>query len=598
MVLVVWQLATGQQQFLPRLGESITSVSTEASGLLYGCVCSDNAIRIVDSASMDIVQYIQGVYRASKTVSTGLILEPRRGAAVFSGRSGMLQFFDYNQDKAVAELEVSPQNVISRTNEQPISYYHVEHAAFSPSGAHLITVECREEVSKVMLGDAGSSVLKFWCYDEREGSYVLNTRADTAHKGKITALAYHPKGNMAVTAGEDHSFKLWRLENREEAHKMAASNGNNEQLTLMWVCARVGNWREQAPQSVSFSPDGTLLAVSYGSVVTLWKPDSLSLVSTLPQKGTVKEMKFVAGSALLAVSTDEGVTLWNLLTCSVWWSYGGSIVRMVVHPHRPALALLAEFVGTSSEDGGEEKEEGEGEGGEAKATSEWGVILFGDAKSPIPTAAWPLEHGADSIAFAPAGGGKWAAVDMAASSPLQLLLIGAHLELSLLCDTEMAAQGEGSPSGDKIEFDASPFEATFGISTKALNGAPTTEKIGVGAKVTVGKGAEAVFGGTPSHAMPPLAKMFGQFIARMLPPKSKWDDAIEEVTERVGRYGTEMECGDESLAPGKPVVSRAQKRMLKQVEPAEAVYEAFEGYFGASSPTKSPKSSAKRKKSA
>jgi len=106
MVLVVWQLATGQQQFLPRLGEAITSVATEATGTLYGCVCGDNAIRIVDAASMDLAQYIQGVYRASKQLSTGLLIEPRNGAAVFSGRAGTLQFFDYAQDKSVGELEV------------------------------------------------------------------------------------------------------------------------------------------------------------------------------------------------------------------------------------------------------------------------------------------------------------------------------------------------------------------------------------------------------------------------------------------------------------------------------------------------------------
>jgi hypothetical protein len=48
-----------------------------------------------------------------------------------------------------------------------------------------------------------------------------------------------------------------------------------------------------------FSPDGTLLAVGYGNIVTLWRPDTLTLVGTLPHTERVTAAKFLAGTALL-----------------------------------------------------------------------------------------------------------------------------------------------------------------------------------------------------------------------------------------------------------------------------------------------------------
>ncbi len=42
-----------------------------------------------------------------------------------------------------------------------------------------------------------------------------------------------------------------------------------------------GDFRQQTPTAVSFSEDGSLLAISFDDTVTLWDPTSSNLKATL-----------------------------------------------------------------------------------------------------------------------------------------------------------------------------------------------------------------------------------------------------------------------------------------------------------------------------
>jgi len=571
MVLVIWQLDTGQQQFLPRLGEAIRTVTVDSAGSLYGCVCSDNAIRVVDAASMEMVQYVQGVYQASPAISSGLLVDPLRCAVAFSGRPGVLQFFDYRQDKSLAELEVVPQNVISRTDDQAIAYSHVQHAAFSSAGDHLITVDTRENLTGAA-ADAAPSCLKFWAYDEAQATYVMNTRSDVVHKGAISALVYHPKRNMAVTCGDDFTFKLWHVVQREEAHRM--TSGQGDQLNVMWQCQSVGTWREVVPSAAAFSSDGALLAVVYGSVVTLWQPNGLTLLCTLPHKEAVKSVNFLACSPMLAVATAQGVYVWDLLTCNVWWSYAAPVRSVAVHPHRPSLALLLDVPATepSPEPTSEEEEEVKSLALENKHV----VVLFRDAaSSAVPSAVWPLTTDTQSISFVPASG-TWGSVDMACGAPMHVLAMSTTLELALLSDKEPRIATPGA--APEAQAAVSVFEATFGASLKQKQ-VTTSASAAAPLKQAIARD-NRVFGGTPSHAMPPLSKLFGTFMTAILPkrsPEAAGARGSEQGALKQEALGSASEEIDASDAPSQP---RVGKRKLKDVEEPASAYDAFVKFFG------------------
>lgn len=60
-VLVVWQTATGNKRFLPRLGSPIIGISLDAKDVRYCTMGADNSIRVIDAASFTISQTVQGL---------------------------------------------------------------------------------------------------------------------------------------------------------------------------------------------------------------------------------------------------------------------------------------------------------------------------------------------------------------------------------------------------------------------------------------------------------------------------------------------------------------------------------------------------------
>jgi hypothetical protein len=51
--------------------------------------------------------------------------------------------------------------------------------------------------------------------------------------------------------------------------------------THTWRCRAVGFYRDEVPRACAFSGDGSLLAVGYDAIVTLWEPETNTLVCFL-----------------------------------------------------------------------------------------------------------------------------------------------------------------------------------------------------------------------------------------------------------------------------------------------------------------------------
>jgi NET1-associated nuclear protein 1 (U3 small nucleolar RNA-associated protein 17) len=68
----------------------------------------------------------------------------------------------------------------------------------------------------------------------------------------------------------------------------------------------------------SFSPDGTLVALAHGSVVSLWDTESNALLRTLDGGAIsdVRKLAFVgAEGRYLVGSGSKGFVVWDLLSC-------------------------------------------------------------------------------------------------------------------------------------------------------------------------------------------------------------------------------------------------------------------------------------------
>lgn len=375
-VLVIWQLDTGHKQFLPRMGGSIASITISPNHRFYCLGLDDNSLRLVNGVTHSIEQVIQGLQYAQadnalNPLSTGLIIEPRNQHVVLNGVQGSIQFYDANADSHVMDLEVVPMNRIVRAGEKEIIHAHVAHVAFLKSGEWMATVDMRDD--KVTTPEL---FLKFWRWDPDTQAYKLHTRVDYPHTKPITSLTFNPvsrQGPMAITTSEDKTFKVWNL-----STDLGRNYQNND---AAWVCRSVGVYRDSAPSTATFSEDGSILAVAFGQITTVWDPylNSIQAVLAQPNPENIEKLSFLGDNCpFLIAKSKTHLYVWNMLTCKVWWSYKISIDHLAIDTVSNQFAIVRNHA----------------------RTNEARVTIF-DPKSPVPIALQHLDYTCLSIAWLP-----------------------------------------------------------------------------------------------------------------------------------------------------------------------------------------------------
>ncbi|OAQ26127.1 WD40 repeat-like protein [Linnemannia elongata AG-77] len=330
-VLVIWQVSTGHKQFLPRLGSEIKHITISPDDALYAMGHQDNSVNVIRAVDLKIKNSIQGLKLShtdpiNNPLLTGLVVEPRNGHVVLNGLPGTLQFYDPIKDQHIMELEVFPRNKVSRTYEKEIVAPRVMHVAFSndKSGRWMVTVDGRDDKTTTP-----ELYIKFWEYDDDSHTYVLNTRVDSPHKKEVTSCIFNPRqGNqspMVVTTSLDGTFKVWELTHQGEARR-------GVEAERAWSCRSTGFYRDMVPRAAGFASDGSLLAVAYDQIITLWNPYLNTLQGVLtqpPENRPIRHLTFLKNSPFLIAATSDHLYSWNLLTCSVWWSYQLKVDRLV-----------------------------------------------------------------------------------------------------------------------------------------------------------------------------------------------------------------------------------------------------------------------------
>ncbi|GBG34999.1 WD repeat-containing protein 75 [Hondaea fermentalgiana] len=332
-VLVIWQLETGSRVFCPRLGGPITQVAASADGAHYAVLMETSAIKIFDARTRRIVRVLQAltaVPHVSRKPRIGLVMDPRSGAVVMQRTPGRLQFFDVQKEKHLTAIDVSGRNALNRTEaDRPVIPTIVERVAFVPgSGTRMATVERRIEVM----------TLKFWnlTRQQQAGSrpstaYEVTTQVQQPHKGPVVALLMHPRGDMAVTASKDSTFKVW-----------TRVQGSGE-----WGCRSVGYYRSSPILCADLSQDGSLLALAYDNIVTLWNPMTNAMIDVFshPSPGreaaTVTHVAFFRQTRLAVATATGSLHIWNVIEGRVEWSLQlGSINAL--RAHQSQLVVVAQ----------------------------------------------------------------------------------------------------------------------------------------------------------------------------------------------------------------------------------------------------------------
>ncbi|KIO25200.1 hypothetical protein M407DRAFT_25424 [Tulasnella calospora MUT 4182] len=314
-VMVLWNMDSGRRGNVPRVGAPIQGISTvdrpdAGQEILLGLADGSFAMYNVTKGRFRV--QTGSVKLASSRLNDAepvLAVDPqRRRLALASFHPASIQIHSLLTSDSVQEVEVAPSNRVS-SKDKPvfITPTTVTQATFDHTGRWLATIDGRE----ASLDSSAAWYLKFWeLRDTSKGDrYVLNTRIDLPHGyERIVMVEFCNPATVGgplklATAGEDGTVKIW------------GARGPIGQES--WVNRATLTYREETPSHLSFSPDGSVLAVAHGSYVTLWDGQTHALlyaVSSLPfRKVNIVHFVGTNGRYLVVSGDSKDAIVWDVL---------------------------------------------------------------------------------------------------------------------------------------------------------------------------------------------------------------------------------------------------------------------------------------------
>jgi hypothetical protein len=354
-VLVTWQISQGRDRpadVLPRIAlGGIVHVAcadridnNPGNGILV--YCEDNSLQLFESHNKGRTWKLQGLackLKAGGDSSSDMRIEvdPRAQGAtdsqiIITGlpeAPGYMHWYDPSRQRLSASLEIAPFNRISRTehDENPLPAPTVTNHVFSEDGAELITLE-ETPTENLYIGAYENqgrkggygvvSTIRFWSWNDSSATqgalnkvpYTLGAAMTYPHgpKNRVSALAMTKDGSLACTVSNDEkAFRVW--------HKVVADEEDEARRAPAWTCrykvtipAGFSNLLTKK-DGVAFSDDGSLIAMCFGNMITLWDSDEARFLTSICHlEGNIDFVKFVGPGRLqdlLLIKSEFGVSL-------------------------------------------------------------------------------------------------------------------------------------------------------------------------------------------------------------------------------------------------------------------------------------------------
>ena len=180
------------------------------------------------------------------------------------------------------------------------------------------------------------SSIKFWRYSDITQEFELATQVTAPHD-RVTSISSCATSGRVVTTGSEGKFAIWE--------KISLAHAEEENyIDESWRCRSVGYYRDQCASTSAFSTDGSLVAITYGTTITLWDPATIVLKRTLQfshSDYSLEHLQFISNAPFLVAASKSHLYVWNLLNLQVHWFSEFTLVHSIaVDPVLPQFAVL------------------------------------------------------------------------------------------------------------------------------------------------------------------------------------------------------------------------------------------------------------------
>jgi len=351
-----------------------------------------------------------------------------------------------------------------------------------------------------------------------------------------------------VSTGRDGQIKTWRI------RSVRNKSGETDDF---WVARSTYSFRSEIPKHVSWSSDGSVLCVSFGSHVALFDPvtNALHQILTSPHCKEVSSAFFVGQSSrYLAVVGARDVLLWDLVAQTIRWQYRSTsiIERIVPHSREETFAVFERGIPT-----------GPGELGTQVVTL--------NASSPIPTGMYTVPFHLRNVA-------SHASLNALSTNPTSFTLVGITTSWSFVVfgDDVRLPEENGSRANEIVDDDnlrpRTLFQDIFGKSAFAdLTSSASSPPHGAEAiQLWRGKEVAEIFD-APAYLLPPLESVFDALTDGFLSLRSVQDSHDLSEDEREQDGDVDMDADEDHT----PVVAGTTIERLVSAQEMDAFVELF-----------------------
>ncbi|KAL2063593.1 hypothetical protein VTL71DRAFT_5398 [Oculimacula yallundae] len=293
-VLVLWQLDTGKQQFLPHMAATIQNVVVSPTGTSYAVQLADNSALVLSTSELKPTVNIAGIqtcvvesepsiesqierldeatWKFPLVQKTPAVISPSNTSQLLLGvgqtqlvrakkpfiqSNPFLQTLDLGSGHNLSRQALTRTNITS-VNAAPglqrITEPRITHMEISHDGEWLVTVDewtpphrdvqinKRQEADLIEHQPKREVFLKFWQWSKESASWELVSRIDAPHTstrdsgdaGRILDLAVDPSSLRFSTIGEDGVVRIWTTKTRKRDGVVV--RGKDNKPLRNWNC--------------------------------------------------------------------------------------------------------------------------------------------------------------------------------------------------------------------------------------------------------------------------------------------------------------------------------------------------------------------------